>query len=52
MIGELKPDLRIKDESKKYQKSRIPKELCPTVYIPKLGSVSTSTIIERCRNVY
>jgi D-glycero-beta-D-manno-heptose 1-phosphate adenylyltransferase len=45
----LKPDVRIKDESKKYQKSRIDKDLCTTVYIPKLGGVSTSEIITRIK---
>jgi len=52
MMDNLKPDLRIKDESKKYQKSRIAKDTITTVYAPKVGSVSTSELVKRIRNGY
>jgi D-beta-D-heptose 7-phosphate kinase/D-beta-D-heptose 1-phosphate adenosyltransferase len=52
MVDQLKPDLRIKDSSKKYKKSRIPKDIVTTVYIDKVGSVSTSELVKRIRNGY
>lgn len=50
IIDSLKPDLRIKDESKKYQKSRIAKDKVTTVYVPKVGGISTSELVKRIRN--
>jgi len=52
IFNALKPDLRIKDATKKYKASRIPKDAATTVYVPKVGGVSTTEIIKRVRDVY